>query len=810
MLKAFKQKPNKTQDRLGSKVLGLESGHKPRDTSLKTPDSGLKTQHRSVRGIGVGGLIGVAILYLLSSIHAPAQPSVPPPKTTAFTRGLIGTNTTSAEFRAALGFLSTNNTVITNYTGNGASITNLNASELRSGTVPLARLSGITASQVADATLTTNKVDATFHALLGGGGSGDVTAAGLAAGSYALKATNLFTIDGNSKTNGVSILAQPLVTNSAMFVGNGSIQMPQFVYGQSGSVANYRNGLIFWPNGWNGTPYAPGDAVSVPMAAIQCATNWGGGDGTHVTTLHIFSRGDIRIEPTYSGEVGHAAYLSIGNEDTPHNIFINQCEGGSGGRGNDGPDMAGYSLNLTFASKGRFSNEEYYSNPGIQSYFVSTNHGQSDAYGNIYYPGGLKFFARLNSVDRYTNTIGTEAPTFGWEVGRTLTNGWRFNGNIEYKQAVPLLDANTNIILDFNSDSYGVLNLPHPVATNYIQATNMNIYGGNTNYTAKVFKLISGAIDKPLKFPASWSVVSESGSAALPTLLAAQRVMVLKLQTFGDTNVVADFQTGVDAGFAFDADASSFSNRVGVALSTAQMGAVDYLVKAMKETTIIYSNLWSKTRVLYPMVGGTSNAHAMNLRSTSYPVIYTSSGVTHDANGITGNGTSGYGNTQFTHNNTGAETNMHLLVYCRTTAPVDSSRFIGAYNSAGSQRAGLSRSGASLAADGPMNGNAPTTLQSVSTDFRGVLAVTRPNNDPNLIYSMNRSAFATNSSAAVGTIPVTYDILARHAQSGDAHFNYSDANIALVSIGDGLTIAEMEAFRAIVNNYQQILGRNVP
>jgi len=167
MLKAFKQKPNKTQDRLGSKVLGLESGHKTRDTSLKTPDSGLKTQHRSVRGIGFGSMIG---LWLVLCGVALGQPSVPPPKTTAFTRGLIGTNTTSAEFRAALGFLSTNNTVITNYEGNGASITNLNASELRSGTVPLARLSGITASQVADATLTTNKVDATFHALLGGGG----------------------------------------------------------------------------------------------------------------------------------------------------------------------------------------------------------------------------------------------------------------------------------------------------------------------------------------------------------------------------------------------------------------------------------------------------------------------------------------------------------------------------------------------------------------------------------------------------------------------------------------------------------------
>jgi hypothetical protein len=168
-----------------------------------------------------------ASLYLLSSILATAQPAVPPPKTTAFTRGLIGTNTTSAEFRAALGFLSTNNTVITNYEGNGASITNLNASELRSGTVPLARLTGITASQVADATLTTNKVDATFHALLGGGGgSGDVTSAqlisstnlvvqGLAAGSYAIGgwSTNvLFVAKNGSDSTGTGSYLQPYLT----------------------------------------------------------------------------------------------------------------------------------------------------------------------------------------------------------------------------------------------------------------------------------------------------------------------------------------------------------------------------------------------------------------------------------------------------------------------------------------------------------------------------------------------------------------------------------------------------------------------
>lgn len=676
----------------------------------------------------------------------------------------------------------------TGFIGDGSNLTDLSGSAITSGTI------------------SSNKMDATAHVAY----ANDVTAAGLAAGSHVidgrLMTNNVILISGTNvvrlSSNGISIYRNSRATNAGVFVGNGSIQLPQKNYGIQD---NLRNGIEFWANfSGTGEEFPPGDATSVPIAFIHCETNWGNSGA--IATLHFASRGNMRIEPGFSAFHG-SNYLSLGNEDSNTRMFVNQADAQTDLPG----EQSGYSLPLQLQVTGKRNGNLFYGSPGIQGYFENTNVvGRSDLLGSTWHLGGLKFFALSPDRDLTNGTFGVQNPNFHLEVGRTLTNGWRFNGNVEYKMTTPILDVDTNIVLDFNADSYSVLNLPHPVATNYIQATNMNTYGGNTNYTVKVFKIASGAIAKPLKFPSSWTVVSESGSAALPTLLEAQKVMILKLQAFGDTNVVADYKTGTDASFAFDSDASSFSNRVGTSLSSTQMGAVDYLVKALKATTILNSNLWSKTRVLYPMVGGTSNAHAMNLRSTSYPVIYTSSGITHDANGITGNGSSGYGNTQFTHNNAGAETNMHLIVYCRTTAPVDAGRFIGAYNSSGTQRSGLLRNGASLGTDGPMNGNAPMTAQNVSTDFRGVLGVTRPNNDPNLIYSMNRSAFATNSSAAVGSIPVTYDLLARHAQSGDAHFNFSDANLALVSIGDGLTTAEMEAYRAIINNFQSILGRNVP
>jgi hypothetical protein len=137
----------------------------------------------------------MALSYLLSPISLLAQGT--PIATTAFTRTMLR-GADSAAVRTSLGFLTTNNTVITNYTGDGAAITNLNATELRSGTVPLARLSGITASQIAATTITTNNVDSTFYNLVTNrSSSGDVTQAGLAAGSYGINAVSVTNIAPN-------------------------------------------------------------------------------------------------------------------------------------------------------------------------------------------------------------------------------------------------------------------------------------------------------------------------------------------------------------------------------------------------------------------------------------------------------------------------------------------------------------------------------------------------------------------------------------------------------------------------------------
>lgn len=142
----------------------------------------------------------ISILLLLLPALLWAQPS--PMKTTPFTRGIIGTNEDAGAFRAALGLTSTNLTSVTNYQGNGAAITNLNASQLSSGTVPLGRLSGITGSQIADSSLGTNEIDSTFYGLLTAtdGNATSVVLRGAVDGLVTTNGTGDWTITGNAAT----------------------------------------------------------------------------------------------------------------------------------------------------------------------------------------------------------------------------------------------------------------------------------------------------------------------------------------------------------------------------------------------------------------------------------------------------------------------------------------------------------------------------------------------------------------------------------------------------------------------------------
>jgi hypothetical protein len=88
-----------------------------------------------------------------------------------------------------------------------------------------------------------------------------------------------------------------------------------------------------------------------------------------------------------------------------------------------------------------------------------------------------------------------------------------------------------------------------------------------------------------------------------------------------------------------DANTKAFINAASIT-DPVQIAAINKLVKDLKA-----ANLWNSIYMLKPYIGGNATAHSYNLIN---PANYQSTffgGVTHNANGITGNGVNAYENT---------------------------------------------------------------------------------------------------------------------------------------------------------------------
>ena len=89
--------------------------------------------------------------------------------------------------------------------------------------------------------------------------------------------------------------------------------------------------------------------------------------------------------------------------------------------------------------------------------------------------------------------------------------------------------------------------------------------------------------------------------------------------------------------------ADAFIKAAGITDST-QQTAIKTLVNDLNGY-----GLWSKMKAIYPMVGGNATAHSYNLKDTTKFKITWNGGITHDSNGVLGNGTNGYADTSLRH-----------------------------------------------------------------------------------------------------------------------------------------------------------------
>lgn len=252
-------------------------------------------------------------------------------------------------------------------------------------------------------------------------------------------------------------------------------------------------------------------------------------------------------------------------------------------------------------------------------------------------------------------------------------------------------------------------------------------------------------------------------------------------------------------GAANDADAQAFITAAGITDAT-QKSAVNQLVLDLKS-----ANIWTKMKALYPIVGGTAATHKWNLKNpldtdAAFRLNF-SLGWTHSSNGMTPS--NAFADTFLIPNNSLTSNSNHFSIYTRTNQTT-SAVPLGSYTDGNRLNHFNISTGSGL---GYYTGPLTTEVLSSLTDSKGFfIGTTRANNDRKTFRNGVQQQSLTT---LVGTNYSIFKMyLGARNVTGNAG-NYTTQQIALASIGDGLTDTEATNFNTAVNTFQTTLGRNV-
>jgi len=214
---------------------------------------------------------------------------------------------------------------------------------------------------------------------------------------------------------------------------------------------------------------------------------------------------------------------------------------------------------------------------------------------------------------------------------------------------------------------------------------------------------------------------------------------------------------------------------------------------------------WSKFRAVYPFVGGAATAHSINLVSPTTNQITWFGTVTHNATGITGDGTTGYGSTGI-----GWDTmNATYVLAVNATAPGTGlyDTFIGLTDNA--------TASLGMACNFDISGVEGYAAASVSNltvtrkAFPAFHAIVRTTTAEWRVYrnSTLEGIVSQTATNPFGTTAIA--VLASALTSGGA-LAHTDGAINLALISNVLTASEVANFSTAVQRYQIALRRQAP
>lgn len=256
-------------------------------------------------------------------------------------------------------------------------------------------------------------------------------------------------------------------------------------------------------------------------------------------------------------------------------------------------------------------------------------------------------------------------------------------------------------------------------------------------------------------------------------------------------------------------DAQAFLTAAGITDPT-QVNAVNTLVNGLQQ-----DGIWSKMKAVYPFVGGTATTHKYNLKDprdldAAFRLAF-NGGWTHNANGITGNGTNTYADTfSFSSRTIGVYSRVNGKFLGQTAAYEDGDGFMSNY-------VGFEMGGNTLVS----NNNFITISGAPFTKMYTVVDSDNSNANSLKVY---RNGIDTLTPSSAGATPWSKSInyvlgATRYAEYGYNMYpvpitvfesGFGVANIALACFSDNIfTASEASNLNNRVVTFQTSLSRNV-
>lgn len=253
------------------------------------------------------------------------------------------------------------------------------------------------------------------------------------------------------------------------------------------------------------------------------------------------------------------------------------------------------------------------------------------------------------------------------------------------------------------------------------------------------------------------------------------------------------------SGSSFDSNAQAFFDAAVITDST-QRNALNQLILDWKSAGIYAKGLFA-----YPFLGGTAAKHKYNVFSPTdddagYRLLFTGS-PTHDANGVTFNGTSQYANTKMVPNGAGLDntTGMCIAFYSRTDL-VTAGYLMGAYPN---DYIDFESSAVLAAVNSPyINMN---TGGGVS--IKGTHIFNRAPGGANIRY-LKDGTLIGNEAQAVNNPASTEFLIGAISDAGTLY--YGAGNIAFAAAFSGLNTTQETALYNSILAYETTLGRLAP